>query len=158
MMKLKVYLDTSVISHLQQEDVPEKMQETLQFWEQLKERNDIEIIISRLVINELSKCKEQKLLFLLDKMAQLVYTEVQITDEDRKLADIYLKNGVLRQKSIDDLTHIAIAALNGCRYIVSWNFKHFVNPKTINAVNAVNLSLNLPPIGIFSPSMMLGGF
>ncbi len=27
--KLKIYLDTSVISHLQQEDVPEKMSETL---------------------------------------------------------------------------------------------------------------------------------
>lgn len=122
------------------------------------ERKDIEIIISRLAINELSRCKEQKLLFLLDKMGQLSYSEVQITDEDRKLADIYLENGVLRQKSIDDLTHIAIATLRGCRYIVSWNFKHFVNPKTIHAVNAVNLSLNLPQIGIFSPSMMLGGF
>lgn len=30
MRKLKVYLDTSVISHLQQEDVPEKMRETLE--------------------------------------------------------------------------------------------------------------------------------
>lgn len=122
------------------------------------ERKDIEIIISRLAINELSRCKEQKLLFLLDKMGQLSYSEVQITDEDRKLADIYLENGVLRQKSIDDLTHIAIATLRGCRYIVSWNFKHFVNPKTINAVNAVNITLNLPQIGIFSPAMMLGGF
>lgn len=138
--------------------MPEKMRETLQFWEELKEREDVETVISRLAINELSKCNEEKLSFLLSKMAQLDYTEVQITDEDRKLAGIYLNNGVLRQKSIDDLTHIAIAALNGCRYIASWNFKHFVNPKTINAVNAINLSLNLPPIGIFSPSMMLGGF
>jgi predicted nucleic acid-binding protein len=34
--KLKIYLDTSVISHLQHEDVPEKMKETLLFWEELK--------------------------------------------------------------------------------------------------------------------------
>ena len=45
MIKLKIYLDTSVISHLQQEDVPEKMQETLELWEQFKERKDIEVII-----------------------------------------------------------------------------------------------------------------
>lgn len=34
MRKLKIYLDTSVISHLQQEDVPEKMQETRELWEE----------------------------------------------------------------------------------------------------------------------------
>ena len=33
MGKLKIYLDTSVISHLLQEDVPEKMADTRQLWE-----------------------------------------------------------------------------------------------------------------------------
>lgn len=37
MRKLKVYLDTSVISHLMQEDVPEKMVDTLQLWELFRE-------------------------------------------------------------------------------------------------------------------------
>ena len=32
MRKMKVYLDTSVISYLQQEDVPERMKETLALW------------------------------------------------------------------------------------------------------------------------------
>ncbi len=158
MRKLKIYLDTSVISHLQQEDVPEKMQETRELWEQFKNREDIEIIISNLVLLELSHCKESKHIFLLNELAQLDYTLVESTNEERSLADIYLQNGVLRQKSIDDLTHIATATLNGCSYIVSWNFKHFVNPKTINAVNAINLSLHLSQISIFSPDMMLGGF
>ena len=34
--KLKVYLDTSVISHLWQLDTPEKMQEILALWDVLK--------------------------------------------------------------------------------------------------------------------------
>lgn len=158
MRKLRVYLDTSVISHLQQEDVPEKMRETLELWEQFKERQDIEVIISDLVIREISKCSEPKLSFLLGELARLDYTLVNVTEDEKGLADIYLQNGVLREKSLDDLTHIAIATLNDCRYIVSWNFKHFVNPKTIKAVNATNLSLNLSQVDIYSPSMMLGGF
>lgn len=158
MIKLKIYLDTSVISHLQQEDVPEKMQETLELWEQFKQRKDIEVVISDLVIREISRCSEPKLSFLLDKLSEINYTVAQVSEEDRMLADIYLKNGVLREKSLDDLTHIAIATLNHCRYIISWNFKHFVNPKTIKAVNAINLSLNLSQVDIFPPSMMLGGF
>ena len=158
MRKLKVYLDTSVISHLQQEDVPEKMHETQELWRQFKERPDVDIIISDLVTREISKCSEPKLSFLLGELAQIDYKMVQVTEEERGLADIYLKNGVLKEKSLDDLTHIAIATLNECRYIVSWNFKHFVNPKTIKAVNAINLSLNLSHVDIFPPSMMLGGF
>lgn len=46
MRKLKIYPDTSVISHLQQENVPEKMQETRELREQFKVREDVEIIIS----------------------------------------------------------------------------------------------------------------
>ena len=34
--KLKVYLDTSVVSHLWQIDAPEKMKETLALWEEFK--------------------------------------------------------------------------------------------------------------------------
>lgn len=158
MRKLKVYLDTSVISHLQQEDVPEKMRETQELWEQFKERQDVEVVVSDLVIREISKCSEPKLSFLLGELARLDYTLVNVTAEEKGLADIYLQNGVLREKSLDDLTHIAIATLNDCRYIVSWNFKHFVNPRTIRAVNATNLSLNLPQVDIYSPSMLLGGF
>ncbi|EOS79243.1 hypothetical protein C817_02943 [Dorea sp. 5-2] len=119
MRKLKVYLDTSVISHLQQEDVPEKMHETQELWKHFKKRPDVEVIISDLVIREISKCSEPKLSFLLSELAQLDYTMVEITEDERGLADIYLKNGVLREKSLDDLTHIAIATLNECRYIVS---------------------------------------
>lgn len=134
------------------------MHETLELWEQFKERKDVQIMISTLVFTELYKCNKQKLSFLLSKLAQLDYKEIAITDSVRELANFYLENNVLKKKSIDDLTHIAAATLNDCRYIISWNFKHFVNPKTINAVNAINLILNLPQIGIFSPTMMLGGF
>ena len=36
MKKLKVYLDTSVISHLQADDVPEKMEITNNLWKQIQ--------------------------------------------------------------------------------------------------------------------------
>ena len=39
MRKIKIYLDTSVISHLLQEDVPEKMNETIE-----KEKMDAPLI------------------------------------------------------------------------------------------------------------------
>lgn len=134
------------------------MQETLALWEQFKEREDVEVVISDLVIREISRCSEPKLSILLTKLSELNYSIIELSEEARSLADIYLQNGILKEKSLDDLTHIAIATLNNCRYIISWNFKHFVNPKTIKAVNAINLSYNLSQVDIFPPSMMLGGF
>lgn len=113
---------------------------------------------SDLVVREIYRCKEPKRSSLFNEMSLLRYTLVKISDEEKDLADTYLCSGVLKEKSIDDLTHIATATLNGCHYIVSWNFKHFVNPKTIKAANLINQSLNLPQVSIFSPSMMLGGF
>ena len=158
MRKLKLYLDTSVISHLDAPHKPNEMVETLALWEYLKIRVDVEIVISELTLRELSRCSQPKLQFVLEKLNEFDYLLLEISEDDRNLANHYLENAVLTEKSIDDLTHIAIATLNDCRYILSWNFKHFVNPKTINAVYAINRMKNLPEVNIVSPSMMLGGF
>lgn len=158
MRKLKIYLDTSVISHLQADDVPEKMADTLEFWDMIIKRPDVQVCISDVTMAEISRCSEPKLTYLLQQLARLDITMIEETVEDQQLSEIYLMNGVLREKSRDDLRHIAIAVMNDCRYIVSWNFKHFVNPKTINAAAAVNRLNNLPEVSIVSPSMMIGGF
>ena len=158
MKKVKLYLDTSVISHLDAPDTPEKMADTTELWEDLKSRSNIVIVISELTLLELNKCQQPKLQFLLEKLNEFDYLFLEISEDDKKLADHYLKNAVLSEKNIDDLLHIAVATLNDCRYILSWNFKHFVNPKTIHAVWATNKMINLPEINIVSPSMMLGGF
>lgn len=158
MSKTKIYLDTSVISHLQAEDTPEKMAETNLFWSEITTRQDVLILISELTIRELNSCDEPKRSFLFEKLQESNYSILEITKKDRELADTYLENQVLSLKSLDDLMHIAVATLNDSQFIVSWNFKHFVNPKTINAVNALNKINHLREVSIVSPSMMLGGF
>ena len=156
MNKIKIYLDTSVISHLESEDTPEKMQDTVAFWQELI-RGQYIVTISDLTIAELSKCPEPKRTLLFEHLSVIDYVEVQEISETITLADEYLKYGVLNPKSRDDCRHIAIATITGCQYIVSWNFKHFVNIKTINKVQAVNKLMNYNEINILPPSMMLEG-
>jgi len=156
MNKLKIYLDTSVISHLESEDTPEKMQDTVDFWQELI-RGQYIVTISDLTIAELSKCPEPKRTLLFEHLSVIDCVEVQEIPETITLADEYLKYGVLNPKSRDDCRHIAIATITGCKYIVSWNFKHFVNIKTINKVQAVNKLMNYNEINILPPSMMLEG-
>ena len=158
MRTIAIYLDTSFISYLEQNDAPEKMNETNELWFLFKYRKDIDLLISNVTFEEINKCKHEKRLLLLERMSENTLKYVEETIDDIQLADLYLTNNVLTGKSLDDLRHISIAVNNGCSYILSWNFKHFANPKTINAVNAINKQYNLPEIHILPPSMMLGGF
>ncbi|MDR1689398.1 MAG: hypothetical protein LBS21_12420 [Clostridiales bacterium] len=77
------------------------------------------------------------------------------TNEVDALANEYINGGVLREKSFDDCLHIAFAVVYNCDLIVSWNFKHLVNYKTINKVKIVNAVNQYREIGIMSPTMLL---
>ena len=57
--KPKVYLDTSVISHLDAADAPDKMNDTLLFWEELKAAK-YQVVISNVTVAEITKCAEPK--------------------------------------------------------------------------------------------------
>ena len=85
------------------------------------------------------------------------YSLMDLTIEADKLVDEYLKLGLLGEKHLNDLQHMAIATLNNCHYIASWNFKHFANV-TINAkVQGINKMLGFIEVVIYAPIMFLGG-
>lgn len=154
MQKLKVYLDTSVISYLYQEDAQEKMQDTLQLWERFKEQQ-YEVYISDIVINEISGCTEEKLNILMDYLDQIEYHLIATNEDTVGLAEKFIDFGILKQKSFDDCQHIASAILAGCDIIISWNFKHIVNIKTIRGVKVITTLEGYKDLLIFPPSVLL---
>ena len=156
MRKLKLYLDSSTISHLYADDVPEKMSDTNQLWEDFAD-GKYELFISPVVMSEIDNCPEPKCSALYSKMEQVQFELLQRTDEITNLAQEYVKNGVLSEKSMADCLHIAFAVVNNCDIIVSWNFKHLVNVKTINKVKIVNAINQYREISIVPPTMLLEG-
>jgi predicted nucleic acid-binding protein len=154
MKKLKIYLDTSVISHLQHEDVPEKMRDTLLLWEELK-TGKYEVVISDVVLQEIENCHEPKQTDLLNYLDEIEYEILHKNFEVDNLAKDYIKNGVLNQKSITDCLHIAFAVVSECDVIVSWNFKHMVRFKIIQGVRAVNVKNGyFKPLDILQPTII----
>ncbi len=154
MRKLKVYLDTSVISHLLQEDVPEKMADTRQLWEMFK-AGKYDVYLSTVTLEEIADCPEPNRSELRKYLEQIKYTILKITDEVEAVAYKIVKMGVLTQKSYDDCQHIAAAVVEECNCIVSWNFKHMVKIKTINGVRAIANLSGYKPIDILSPTVLL---
>ena len=154
MRKLKLYLDTSTISHLIADDTPEKMTDTNTLWADFID-GKYELFISPVVMSEIDNCPEPKRSKLYSKMEQIQFELLQRTDEITRLAKEYIANGILTEKSIDDCLHIAFAVVNNCDIIVSWNFKHLANVRTIDKVKIVNAMNRYREISIVPPSMLL---
>jgi len=154
MRKQKIYLDTSVISHLHQLDVPDKMNDTLVLWEDIKQ-GLYTVYISEVTLGEIAENDERKRDILLSYLAEIEYTLVPVDDEVRIYADNVVKEDILTQKRYDDCLHIGCAVVNQCHMILSWNFKHMVRVKTLNGVRSINAMLGYHGIDIFSPNMMI---
>ena len=101
MKKQKIYLDTSVISHCDQQDSPERMKDTLALWEEIKQ-GMYEVCISSVVIDEVMKNKEPKQSTLLSYLADIEYKMLDVDETVDLLAGKFIEHGILREKSIDD--------------------------------------------------------
>ena len=54
-----------------------------------------------------------------------------------------------------DAVHISLSAVNGLEYLVSWNFKHIVNPTTRSAIERVCRNAGFVPPMICTPDELL---
>ena len=153
--KIRVYLDTSIISYLDQQDAPDRMKETQKIWEILKS-NKYQVIISDLVFREIGECNDKKRKTLLSYLKEIDYEEYEVSIEVDELAQSIVDEGILTPKSLDDATHIAIAILSNANMILSWNFKHLVNYNTINGIRQICFKKHLNKIiDICSPYVLL---
>lgn len=156
MKKLKIYLDTSVISYLDQQDAPERMADTHELWVQIK-AGEFDVVLSNVTETEINNCGEPKRSALLNYLGEIDYEAVRVDDKTFDVASRFVDLGILRQKSFDDCQHIAAAIVSGCDAIVSWNFKHIVNHKTMMGVKAVAALEGYDDILIYTPPMLIGG-
>lgn len=63
--------------------------------------------------------------------------ELQADDRAQVLATRLIEGKAVPREFPDDALHIAAAALNEMDYLVSWNFKHITNAKTIPLVKRI---------------------
>ena len=81
--------------------------------------------------------------------------DVEFTEEASRLADQYLRAGVVGRSSRLDAQHIATATVHRVDVLVSWNFKHVVNLDRIRGYNSVNMRKGYPMLEIRSPQEVL---
>ncbi len=125
--RLRLYLDTSVISAYFDERTPDRVSATRAFWQSAQ--SDFEFTVSPLVVHELDRTPgEQRRKELLALILPLAL--VPSTSEAQHLADRILEANIVPENKPEDALRLAIAVERGLDALVSWNFRHMINFKT----------------------------
>ncbi len=151
---LRIYLDTSVWSFPFHDDAPERRDVTKEFFDQVR-ADRFDVYLSDLVVEELQAAPELRRTQLLGLVREISPTAFQTTLEARQLTREFLAAGVVPARFQNDARHIAIALVNECDVVLSWNFKHIVNLKTRRLVNDTSRMLGYGEIEICTPREVL---
>lgn len=127
-MKARLYLETTIPSYLTSRPsrdliIAGHQQITREWWE--GRRAAFQLYISRLVVDEASAgdpvAAHQRLKALHDVPL------LDITPEVAELASSILASGKVPRKAATDAAHIAVAAVHGMDYLLTWNCVHIAN-------------------------------
>ena len=145
MKVIRVYIDTSIIGGKYDSEFQNA---SIKFFEQVKE-NKFHLIISALVQEEIVAAPENVKDFLNELKPNA--TIIEVSEEALKLREAYLKANIVTKKNSNDALHVALATVNNCPIIVSWNFKHIVHYEKISLYNSINILEGYQQIAIYSP-------
>ncbi|MEI6209481.1 MAG: type II toxin-antitoxin system VapC family toxin [Desulfuromonadales bacterium] len=125
---LRVYLETTVISYL----AARRSKVIALAWHQkithdwwAVRRHDFELFVSELVVMEASRGDVEAAARRIDVLGGLSLLE--INNKVYSLAEAFIAEGVVPTTFGDDAFHIAISAVHGVDYLLTWNCKHIAN-------------------------------
>lgn len=121
---------------------------SLRFFDLVRQRR-FRLVISAIVFKEISLAPAV-VRALLEEMA-IDARIAPMTDDALELQQAYLDHGIVTPRSAQDALHVALATVENCGMIISWNFRHIVHFQKIPLYNAVNTLYRRPPLEIRSP-------
>lgn len=153
------YIETSVVSYLtarrnQRDLIVAAHQElTREWWE--SRRQDFTLFASAVVIEEALRGDE---MFANARMALIEQMRLaDVTPAARQLAAQLLLEAGLPAKANADALHIAICAVNGIDYLLTWNCTHLANAAMIPRVNNICRAAGFEPPYICTPEELMVG-
>jgi hypothetical protein len=144
--RLKIYLDTSVPNFLFADDSAEKMEITIDFFENFVKKGVYNSFVSPIVLAEMeatnSTGKRIALLEIIERypIELLEYNDIEAA-EIQELAEKYIENRIIPEKKLADALHIAVCTVKGMDYLVSWNYKHMANVNQERKIKLLNWEL-----------------
>ena len=131
MGKKTVYIETSIVSYLTARPTNDLLaaawqKATIDWWETQRTRFDL--YTSDVAIEEAGRGDPdaaRRRLEALSGIPLLAITEPVVT-----LSKALLRDGALPSKAQDDALHMAVSAVHGVDYLLTWNCRHLDNAET----------------------------
>jgi predicted nucleic acid-binding protein len=153
-----VYVETTVVGHLAGRVHPDpliaaRQAVTRRWWSTAT--TQYRLMVSQLVLGECAGGDPTAAQERLDEIDFLPLLD--ITDEVRELADELMSRGAVPPTEPRDAVHIAVAAVHGVQYLVTWNFKHIANATLRGRIESVCRDAGFEPPIICTPEELVGG-
>lgn len=155
-MKPRVYLETTIPSYLTawpSRDLVRAahQQITREWWDQ--RRTQFEVFISQVVLRECQAGDPTAAAKRLEVLRELPLLEQ--TDEATKPAQSLLERVPLPNRAAVDALHIAVAAVHGMDYLLTWNCTHIANAALREPIESVCRASGYEPPTICTPEELL---
>jgi hypothetical protein len=126
-------------------------QVTREWWD--RRRSDFDVFISRLVIDECAAGDSEAAAERLEKIKG--FPSLDVTDDVTSLADALVARVPLPENAQADALHVAVAAVNGVQYLLTWNCKHIANASLRPRIESVCRDLGYEPPSICTPQEIM---
>jgi len=156
-MKRKVYIETSVVSYYtgrasRDVVIAGHQQSTDDFWPQLS--GELLPYVSALVIKEAGKGDPEQAGKRLQAIGR--FPVLRTTPDAERLAQKIVHGHGIPEEYPEDALHIAVAAVAGVDFLVTWNFSHINNPFTKMMIRQAVENAGYECPEIVSPDAFLG--
>ena len=156
--KKKVYVETTVVSDataLPARDVVQLGRQvvTREWWSTAAQRFDL--YSSLVVAKEVRAGDPEAARRRVDALAGI--PELDVSEAEQLLSRKLIDGKAVPKEYPDDALHIAVAAVHGMDYLVSWNFKHITNGHTIPLVERICREAGYECPCICTPQMLQEG-
>lgn len=150
-MKSSIYVETSIVSYLtarpSRDLVRAAHQEVTSEWWAGREAYDL--FISQLVLDEASAGDSGAAALRREALRDLPLLEM--TPEAVALAQQLVRTAALPAKAAGDALHIALSAVHGVDYLLTWNCTHIANATMRPRIEAICRSGGFEPPVICTP-------
>ncbi len=156
MTRPTVYIETTVIGHLvgrmlADPVVAGRQAVTRQWWPTAITK--YRFFVSKVVADECAAGDADAARERLEVLDSLEFIATSPSVDE--LASKLIEEFAIPKTEPRDAIHISLAAVNGLEYLVSWNFKHIVNPTTRSAIERVCRDAGFVPPMICTPDELM---
>ena len=157
-MKQRVYPETTIVSYVTARPsrdliLAAHQEVTRQWWEE--RRGHFEIYVSQLVSDEAGRGDVEAVRKRQEVLKAIV--SLAVTEDAIALASRLTEEHALPSEAGADALHIAVAAVNGMDFLMTWNCRHIANMELLPAIRRTLERHGYELPWVCTPEELLGG-